>query len=158
MLLIIHWLFYIIHNYILTLTILTQPPEQNSEATAGSVLKNFANSTGKHLCWSLFLKTSMLVLAGLGRKRVGFLDKNENQYFFQETLEKNFPKLKKLKVLLHYTVLHQVGQGGYSLEWFRKSCSVGSSSTLYVVPVQKYLDLGLTDEEQVRKIIPLDFF
>ena len=56
MLLIIHWLFYIIHNYILTLTILTQPPEQNSEATAGGVLKNFANSTGKHLCWSLFLK------------------------------------------------------------------------------------------------------
>ena len=40
--------------YLLTLTILTQPPEQNSEAAAGGVLKNFANFTGKHLCWSLF--------------------------------------------------------------------------------------------------------
>ena len=40
--------------YLLTLTILTQPPEQNSEAAAGDVLKNFANFTGKHLCWSLF--------------------------------------------------------------------------------------------------------
>ena len=40
--------------YLLTLTILTQPLEQNSEAAAGGVLKNFANFTGKHLCWSLF--------------------------------------------------------------------------------------------------------
>ena len=43
-------------SYITTLTILTQPPEQNSEAAAGHVLKNFANFTGKHLCWSLFPK------------------------------------------------------------------------------------------------------
>ena len=42
--------------YLLTLTILTQPPEQNSEAAVGDVLKNFANFTGKHLCWSLFFK------------------------------------------------------------------------------------------------------
>ena len=35
---------------------MTQPPEQNSEAAAGHVLKNFANFTGKHLCWSLFPK------------------------------------------------------------------------------------------------------
>ena len=40
--------------YLLTLTILTQPQEQNSETAAGGVLKNFANFTGKHLCWSLF--------------------------------------------------------------------------------------------------------
>ena len=33
---------------------MTQSPEQNSEAAAGGVLKNFANFTGKHLCWSLF--------------------------------------------------------------------------------------------------------
>ena len=50
----IHWL--LIHLILLTLTILTQPPEQNSEAAAGHVLKNFANFTGKHLCWSLFPK------------------------------------------------------------------------------------------------------
>ena len=42
--------------YLLTLTILTQPPEQNSEAAAGSALKNFANFTGKRLYWSLFFK------------------------------------------------------------------------------------------------------
>ena len=40
--------------YLLTLTILTQLLEQNSEAATGGVLKNFANFTGKHLCWSLF--------------------------------------------------------------------------------------------------------
>ena len=39
---------------LLTLTILTQSPEQNSYATPRCVLKNFANFTGKHLCWSLF--------------------------------------------------------------------------------------------------------
>ena len=33
---------------------MTQPPEQNSRGAAGGVLKNFANFTGKHLCWSLF--------------------------------------------------------------------------------------------------------
>ena len=48
----IHWL--LIHFILLTLTISTQPPEQNSEAAAGHVLNNFANFTGKHLCWSLF--------------------------------------------------------------------------------------------------------
>ena len=33
---------------------MTHPPEQNSEAAAGNVLKNFANFTGKPLRWSLF--------------------------------------------------------------------------------------------------------
>ena len=46
-----HWL--LIHLILLTFTILTQPPEQNSEAAAEYVLKNFANFTGKHLFWSL---------------------------------------------------------------------------------------------------------
>ena len=50
----IHWL--LIYLILLTLTILTQPPEQNSEVAAEHVLKNFANFTGKHLCWSLFPK------------------------------------------------------------------------------------------------------
>ena len=58
MLLIIHWPLCIHYLYILcylfTLTILTQPPEQNSEAAAGDVLKSFANFTGIHSCWSLF--------------------------------------------------------------------------------------------------------
>ena len=46
-----HWL--LIHLILLTLTILTQPPEQNSEAAAEHVLKNFTNYRGKHLFWSL---------------------------------------------------------------------------------------------------------
>ena len=49
----IHWL--LIHHILLTLTILTQPPEQNSEAAAGHVLKNFANFKGEHLCGVSFL-------------------------------------------------------------------------------------------------------
>ena len=57
MVLIIHWLFYIIYNYILTYT-------YNSDTAARVelrnshwvVLQNFANFTGKHLCWSLFFK------------------------------------------------------------------------------------------------------
>ena len=57
MLLIIHWLLYVDYLYILyylpSPTILTKPPEQNSEAAAGGILKNSANFTGKHLCWSL---------------------------------------------------------------------------------------------------------
>ena len=39
---------------LLTLTIMTKPPEQNLEAVTGDVFKNFANFTGKHLCWSFF--------------------------------------------------------------------------------------------------------
>ena len=34
---------------------MTQPPEQNTEAGAGGVLKYFANFTRKQLCRSLFL-------------------------------------------------------------------------------------------------------
>ena len=43
------------HLILLTLAFLTQPLEQNSEAATGDILKNFANFTGKHLCWSLFV-------------------------------------------------------------------------------------------------------
>ena len=111
-----------------------------------------------------------LSLAGLGKKRVVFSDKNGDHYFFQETLEKNFSKLKKLEGAFalyraasggsgcRQLLKIPMGQGGYSLEWLRVSCSVGSSSILYVVPIQQDLDVGLADEEQVRKIIPLDLF
>ena len=44
----------LIHLIFITFAIMTQPPEQNSKKAAGSVLKIFANFTGKHLCWSLF--------------------------------------------------------------------------------------------------------
>ena len=47
----------LIHLISLTLTIMTQLPEQNSEVLAGGVFKIFANFTGKHLCWSLFFTT-----------------------------------------------------------------------------------------------------
>ena len=40
--------------YLLTITILTQLPEQNLKAPTGGVLNNFAIFTGKYLCWSLF--------------------------------------------------------------------------------------------------------
>ena len=44
----------LIHPIFITLTIMTQPPEQNSRKATGGVLNIFANLTGKHLCWSLF--------------------------------------------------------------------------------------------------------
>ena len=47
----IHWL--TVHLTLLTLTIMTLPLEQNSEAATGDVLKNLSNFTGKRLCWSL---------------------------------------------------------------------------------------------------------
>ena len=47
----------LIYHILLALTILTQPPEQNSEAAAGVVSKDFANFTGKHLCWVSFLQS-----------------------------------------------------------------------------------------------------
>ena len=40
--------------YLPTITILTQPPEQNSEAAAEDALKNCENFTRKQLCRSLF--------------------------------------------------------------------------------------------------------
>ena len=42
------------HLICLTLTIMTQPPEQNSKEATRGVFKNFTSFTGKHLCWSLF--------------------------------------------------------------------------------------------------------
>ena len=48
------WL--LIHFILLTLNIMMQLLEQNSEAAAAGVLKFLADFTGKHLCWSLFLR------------------------------------------------------------------------------------------------------
>ena len=90
-----------------------------------------------------------LSLAGLGKKRVVFSDKDGDHYFFQETLKKNFQKLKKLEGAFalyraasggsscRQLLKIWMGQGRYSLEYLRVSCSVGSSSTLYVVPIQQ---------------------
>ena len=50
---------------------MTQRPEQNSEALAGGVFENFANFTGKHLCWSLFFtKLQVFRPATLLKKRL----------------------------------------------------------------------------------------
>ena len=96
---------------------------------------------------------------GWSREEKGrFFRQKWKSVFFSRDIGKKLPEVKKTEGAFALYRVASSGQGGYSLEWFRKSCSVGSSSTLYVVPVQKYLDLGLTDEEQVRKIIPLDFF
>ena len=105
-----------------------------------------------------------LSLAGLGKKRVVFSDKNGDHNFFQETLEKNFPKLKKLEGAF---ALHRaasggsgcrqllkipMGQGGYILEWLRVSCSGGSSSTLYLVPIQQDLMLDWQMKNRFAKL------
>ena len=34
---------------------MTQPLKHNLEVAIGGIFKSFANFTGKHLCWSLFL-------------------------------------------------------------------------------------------------------
>ena len=52
-----------------------------------------------------------LSLADLGKKRVVFSDKNGDHYFFQETLEKNFPKLKRLEGAF---ALYRAASGGLS--------------------------------------------
>ena len=49
--------FKLIHHLLPTLTILTQPAEQNLEAAAGAVLENFANFTGKHLFLISFIQS-----------------------------------------------------------------------------------------------------
>ena len=72
-LLILHWLLWLlIHLILLTFTILTQSPEQNSEAAAGGVLKDFANFTGKHLCWSLFFTNLQAFRSTLLLKRYSY--------------------------------------------------------------------------------------
>ena len=43
----------LIHFALLTLTIMMQPPEQNSEAAMDFLLNFYANFTEKHLPWSL---------------------------------------------------------------------------------------------------------
>ena len=48
---------------------MTQLLEQNSEAAAGGVLNNFANFTGKHLCWSLFFTKSQVFRPAMLSKR-----------------------------------------------------------------------------------------
>lgn len=96
-----------------------------------------------------------LSLAGLRKKRVVFQAKMEIIIFFKKLRRKASQNLKKLEDA--FALYHAVsgcrkllkipmGQGGYSLEWIRVSCSVGSSSTLYVVPIKQDLDV----EEQVH--------
>ena len=46
-----------------------------------------------------------------------------------------------------------MGKSGYSLEWLRCTCNIGSSSTIYVVPFQKYLDLSPTSQDLVSLYI-----
>ena len=63
----IHWL--LIHLILLTLSILTQPPAQNSEAGTGGALKYFASLTGKKLCWILYFTTLQAFRPGTLLKR-----------------------------------------------------------------------------------------
>ena len=108
MLLIIHCLFYIIHIYILTLTILTQPPEQNSEAAAGGVLKNFANFTGKHLCWSLFFtKLQAFRPATLLKKTPTQVFSCEIWEILKNTyFEKHLNKSERLLLCMDYFIIY----------------------------------------------------
>ena len=59
-LLYIHYLYLYLYFYLIlfTLKIMKSLPEQNSEAAAGGIFKNFANFKGKRLCWSLFFTKS----------------------------------------------------------------------------------------------------
>ena len=76
--------------YVLTLT---QPPKQNSEAAAGGVLKNFANFTGKHLCWSLFFKKLQAFRSEMLLKRDSYTGvflwnlRNSEEHLFWKTSE-----------------------------------------------------------------------
>ena len=80
--------------YLLTLKILTQPPEQNSEAAVGDVLKNFANFTGKHLCWSLFFKKLQAFRPATLLKRDSYTGvflwnlRNSEEHLFRKTSER----------------------------------------------------------------------
>ena len=73
MLLIIHWILYTdylcILYYLPTLTILIQPPEQNSEAAAKGALKTFENFSWKQLCWSLF-STKLQTFCNFTKRRL----------------------------------------------------------------------------------------
>ena len=93
MLLIIHWLLY--NDYLLlTLTILTKPSEQNSEAAAGGVLKIFSNFTGKHLCWSLFFTKFQAFRHATLLKRDSYTGvflwnlRNSKEHLFRRTFER----------------------------------------------------------------------
>ena len=93
-LLILHWLLWLlIHLTLLTFTILTQSPEQNSEAAAGGVLKDFANFTGKHLCWSLFFTNLQAFRSTLLLKRYSYTYvflwnlRNSYEHLFERTIE-----------------------------------------------------------------------
>ena len=83
--------------YLLTLTILTQPPEQNSEAAVGGVLKNFANFTGKRLCWSLFFKELQAFRPATLLKRNSYTGvflwnlRNSEEHLFRKTFERLLP-------------------------------------------------------------------
>ena len=60
--------FYTLITY--TLTIMKQPLEQNSEAAAGSVLKNFANFTGKYLVGVFFYNAASLQSCNVAKMRL----------------------------------------------------------------------------------------
>ena len=111
-----------------------------------------------------------LSLSGLGKKRIVFPDKNGDHYFFQATLEDHFPKLEKLEGAFSLyraasggsgcrkLIKIPMGAGGYSLPWLRINCSVGSSSTIYIVPLQQDLDVkSSTPNTQVSKIKDIYF-
>ena len=104
----IHWFLIII--YLLTLTILIQSPEQNSEAAAGVVLKNFANFTEKHLCWSLFFtKLRAFRPATLLKKRLlkrCFPMKNGK--FWITPISKNIWTTSSVYWLLHHILIFAI--------------------------------------------------
>ena len=91
--------------YLLTLTILTQPPEQNSEAAAGGVLKIFAVFTGKRLYWSLFLKKLQAFRPATLLKRDSYAGvflwnlRNSEEHLFRKTSE-------RLLLWIDYFIIH----------------------------------------------------
>ena len=107
----IHWLLMII--YLLTHTILTQPPEQNSYAAARVVLKNFANFKGKHLCWSLFFTKFQAFRPATLLKRDSYRGvflwnlRNSEEHLFQETSQ-------RLLLYIDYFIIY----------WFLQSSAV----------------------------------
>ena len=80
--------------YLLALTILTQPLEQNSEAAAGDVLKIFPNFTEKHLCWSLFFKKLQAFRPATLLKKDSYTGvfllnlRNSEEHLFRKTSER----------------------------------------------------------------------
>ena len=80
--------------YLLTLTILRQPPELNSETATGVALQNFANFKGKHLCCSLFFKKLQALRPATLLKRDSYTGvflwnlRNSEEQLFRRTSER----------------------------------------------------------------------